>query len=707
METILFLAVVIMFFWIASVSNRLKTLERSLKKGGVVVPETVTEKGFLQPKTAGVIPLQTIAMPVPPKEEVVKAPLTEAEQTEIATNWLNKIGVVALVLGMVFFFKYAIDQGWVSEWTRVIVGFLVAGLLVYLGELWKEKYGKRAYGLSGGGIALFYFTIFAAYQFYSLVSQPVAWVIMLIIAGLSVFLSFRYSSLTLGALGFVGAYGSPIMLNSGQDQQIPLLVYLTILNIVTFVVCLKKYWVELYYLSFFGTIINFSVWASNYSNKENTFISLFFVIITTMLVILGSIALVRFHKSKNSLPEHFDDNLSIFYIFSGLFYFVSVWFLLTDKFHSFLAPIALLGAVIIFFAYALIDRLEYKNINYALSFVASSLLVFAAIWQYDNKALALALLALALLGSSIGFLLKREEIRVWSIIVLFMALFSSLFQPYTKADELFLFNAKFGLMFANTLAMLFVGWLYSKFTPSEFVKNAEQALQIVSALVLWVAISWDMTSGLSGYGSRTVQNSMTLWWVVYPVVLATAAVIGKRTALLKLSMALIIAALIKVVILPYENEAVFITNAKFGLMILQAIALFVVGNLYTKSENNSESADTLNVMASLFLWFAVTWEIAQYFSSNTQNLLLSLWWVVYAVILMIVSTVFKKSVFRKVSIVLFALSILKVFLYDVQALDTPYRIVAFIVLGVILLTVSFSYNRNKEKIVNFLEGDGK
>ena len=266
-------------------------------------------------------------------------------------------------------------------------------------------------------------------------------------------------------------------------------------------------------------------------------------------------------------------------------------------------------------------------------------------------------------------------------------------------------------MFANTLAMLFVGWLYGKFKPSAFEDQVEEALQIVAAIILWIAVSWDMYSGLAGFGSSSIENYMTLWWVIYPAALAMAAFAGKRMGLMKLSILLIAASLIKVLILPYGPNTAFLVNAKFGLMLAQTLALFFVGMLYSKTDPEDSASDSINVIASLLFWFAVSWEIVQYFggiqSENARNLLLSLWWVIYAVVLMVVSGMLSKPVFRKVAIALFGLSILKVFLYDVQALDTPYRIIAFIVLGVILLSVSFSYNKNKTKIVNFIEGDKK
>ncbi len=729
MEFLLFVGVLVILFWVGSVSSRLSEVEKRLK-AGVALPSADQESrslpehqpsqapGFLQPKyqpsqtSHSLLNSPAIATSMPQTSLRAQAkPLTEAQQTELATNWLNKIGMVALLLGMVFFFKYAIDQGWINPWARIIIGFLVSGLLVYLGELWKEKYGSKAYALSGGGIALFYFSIFAAYQFYHIIPQPVAWVLMLIVAGTSIWLSFRYSSLTLGVLGFFGAYGSPLILSSGQDQQISLFIYLSIMNLVALIICLKKYWVELLFLGFLGTVVDYGFWANNYSNYQNTFSSVFFIVFSTLLIAAGAAALLRYHKEKNSLPEQLEKNLSALFIFAGGFYFFSLWILLNNSYHNFLAPMVLLGSVIFFFIYAVLDRLEYRAVNYCLSFVASGLLVSASLWQFDGKAQALALLGIALLGTSIGFLVKREELRVWGLIVLFMSLFKSLFEPYTLDDKVFLFNAKFGLMLANTLAMLFVGWLYGKFKATETEKNVEQGLQIVAAIILWLAVSWDMFSGLAGLGSHSVDNFMTFWWVIYPGALAAAAFVSRRKQLMNLALILLLASFIKVLILPYGDHDPLFVNAKFGLMLAQTLALFFVAVLHQKSENQSEASDVMHVVASLLFWFAVSWEIVQFFqgsqSTNARNLLLSLWWIAYAVILMVAGGLARKPVFRKVAIALFGLSILKVFLYDVQALDTPYRIIAFIVLGVILLSVSFAYQKNKETIVNFLEADGQ
>jgi len=56
------------------------------------------------------------------------------------------------------------------------------------------------------------------------------------------------------------------------------------------------------------------------------------------------------------------------------------------------------------------------------------------------------------------------------------------------------------------------------------------------------------------------------------------------------------------------------------------------------------------------------------------------------------------SLLRWQAIVLIGITIVKVFTYDVSALDREYRIASFIALGVILLAISFLYQRDWLKL---------
>ncbi|MBK6836975.1 MAG: DUF2339 domain-containing protein [Bacteroidetes bacterium] len=67
-------------------------------------------------------------------------------------------------------------------------------------------------------------------------------------------------------------------------------------------------------------------------------------------------------------------------------------------------------------------------------------------------------------------------------------------------------------------------------------------------------------------------------------------------------------------------------------------------------------------------------------------------------LLMVIGIYRQRLNIRLVSIILFGLTIAKVFFYDLSYLDTIHRIVSFIGLGVILILVSFLYQKYKHII---------
>src|ERR1019366_525477 len=67
----------------------------------------------------------------------------------------------------------------------------------------------------------------------------------------------------------------------------------------------------------------------------------------------------------------------------------------------------------------------------------------------------------------------------------------------------------------------------------------------------------------------------------------------------------------------------------------------------------------------------------------------------YGAMLMIVGFLRRSAFVRWQALLLIAATIVKVFVYDVSQLDRGYRIVSFIVLGVLLLAISFVYQRDR------------
>ena len=78
---------------------------------------------------------------------------------------------------------------------------------------------------------------------------------------------------------------------------------------------------------------------------------------------------------------------------------------------------------------------------------------------------------------------------------------------------------------------------------------------------------------------------------------------------------------------------------------------------------------------------------------------ISVLWALFATALMILGFARNKALLRRCSIVLFAATIIKVFVRDTANVDTPYRILSFLVLGLMLVGESYLYHRFTGRIL--------
>jgi len=88
---------------------------------------------------------------------------------------------------------------------------------------------------------------------------------------------------------------------------------------------------------------------------------------------------------------------------------------------------------------------------------------------------------------------------------------------------------------------------------------------------------------------------------------------------------------------------------------------------------------------------------------DSYKLGLSILWGIYALLLIILGIYHRKTHLRIGAIVLFALTLIKLFLYDLSELGTISKTVVFISLGILLLIISFLYNKYKNLIFEELE----
>ncbi len=240
------------------------------------VPATVTSAGSMRivpEPPPGVVPPATPPEPPPPSRT------REEWESLIGGRLLNRIGALALIIGVGFFLKYAIDNQWISELTRVLIGVGV-GLLCLVGADRTRKEGFQIFsqGLVGAGIAILYLSVYASFNFYLLVSLPVAFVLMGIVTVVAFLEALRNDSLAVSLLACVGGFLTPFMLSTGESNEAGLFAYLIALDLgVILILTRKSTWAALEPLSLFGTYAIYFSWFGAYYTTAHTLPALLFL----------------------------------------------------------------------------------------------------------------------------------------------------------------------------------------------------------------------------------------------------------------------------------------------------------------------------------------------------------------------------------------------------------------------------------------------
>jgi uncharacterized membrane protein len=165
-------------------------------------------------------------------------------------------------------------------------------------------------------------------------------------------------------------------------------------------------------------------------------------------------------------------------------------------------------------------------------------------------------------------------------------------------------------------------------------------------------------------------------------------------------------AAIRLLIFPLPASQ-FLLNERFAAYAVLIICFGVV--LYAAREQSSsisgEELSALGVFAvaiNVFALIALSLELWDHFGSHAgpgidsglaQHLALSLLWTAYASGLIALGVKRESALLRWQALMLFGFVVLKVFIYDSSFLERFYRIVSFFILGLVLLTVSFLYQR--------------
>lgn len=233
------------------------------------------------------------------------------------------------------------------------------------------------------------------------------------------------------------------------------------------------------------------------------------------------------------------------------------------------------------------------------------------------------------------------------------------------------------------------------------------ATQVINLLHVAIAIGF-LTIAIP---LKLDAHWITIGWLIESAVLLWIAVATKTNLVRIFAGCTLTLAIIRLVIIDnYTTDRLFL-NTRF---LTYLVALAVLGGIVWAGERYAYkqempliklSAIALNVLALI----ALTLEAADYFSRQqalsqygvltyqrldiARAFSFSAIWLVYGALLMMVGFWKKTAFVRWQALVLIALTIVKIFIVDTSQLDRGFRILSFIGLGVVLLGISFVYQR--------------
>lgn len=676
----------------------------------------------------------------------------------IGENLINKIGIVILVIGVAIGAKYSIENNLISPLTRIILGYLTGLGLIGFGIKLKTKYENYSAVLVSGAIAIMYFITFAAYSFYDLFPQTMTFGLMLLFTVFGVVAALNYNKQIIAHIGLVGAYAIPFLLSNNSGNALVLLSYMAIINVGVLVISFKKDWKPLYYSAFIFTwliYVGFSTF--NYQRDKHFQLALLFLCIffAQFYAIFLAYKLVANEKFKKSDVIFLMLNSFVFF---GLGYSILSHHTIGKEL---LGVFTLANAVVHFIVCVVLfkKKLADRNLFYL---VAGMVLVFITIAipvQLDGNWVTLLWVLEATLLFWIG---RSKNVPVYEKLSypLMLLSFFSLFQDWNEGYRAFFteghVNSFMNITFLTSLIFVgafgFINWINStSITSANNLKKHWTStimtfgipiiflLSLYGAFYLEIEYYWDkqywlseiQTSVLSQFSypefNSDLRNFGDVWLLNYTLFFITALAfvnmkvfknrilgiatlgLGFLTTLLFLTSGLYVISELRQSFLNEDIAGSFGTSEfNIGIRYIAigffAFLMFAIHKLSKAGFMKFNAKLPFVALLHISILWILSSELLQWMdlagSNQTYKLGLSILWGVYSLFL-IAYGIYKNNKYLRIgAIALFAVTLIKLFFYDIASMNTITKTIVFVSLGILLLIISFLYNKYKHKIAD-------
>ena len=669
----------------------------------------------------------------------------------VGENLISKIGVLILVLGISYFVKFAIDKNWINETARVGIGILCGTIVMGFAHKLRANYKAFSSVLVAGAVAIFYFTIAIAFHQYQLFSQTVAFILMVIITAFSVLISVSYNRMELAILSLIGGFAVPFMVSHGEGNYLVLFTYIAILDLGILAIAYTKRWSIVNVLALVFTAFLYMGWLETKVVRVPNapylgaflFATLFYIIFTfaniinnlrtycvftkTELIVLVSNTFLYFLIGMTILSEFYPELKGLFTASLAFFNLVCAWFL--------------------FKKFGLDKNAIYLLIGLTLTFITLSIPL-----QFEGNYITLFWTAEAVLLLWLSQKSGIVHFRFTSVIVHVLAISSLMIdwgQVYASDVNIAPILLNGGLVAGLSAALSFFGVSFLTRNETEthtlfgIVLDSIQynnCTKILGVVILYLAGFFEVSYQAHQYFTDifSPQAITIAYHLTFSVALLLIVQKFQVQAVYKFVMGLLC---VNVILYLLYFSSVPLGELRDNLMLtsdvkiaffLHYISLACILYHGFAIWKDGKTVDSLSIFYKQWFIWAATFAIV-FIASNEVlvhgiplfatrldagnkdfSLLYNVYrdahllmlkvafpilWGMFSFLFLTIGIQKQNRTLRIVALTLLGITILKLFIFDISNVSETGKIIAFILLGVVTLVMSFAYQKIKKIVL--------
>lgn len=726
------------------ISKEQQPARESVSGQPIPQPEKKEKPPVMPPAPEEVVLRIDMQPPVEDKKTVPEIKPRAAFNLEriVGENWLNKVGILLFVFGMGFLIKYAIDNDYIGEAGRIAIGAVTGLIIITIAHRIRTKYRAFSSVLIGGGLAILYFSFSFAYQEYQLIGQTAAFAVLVGITTGAVALSLIYNRVELAVFAIIGGFSAPLLVSGEENNPVMLFTYIAILDLGMLFLAYFKKWNIVNLIAFGATYITIFAWMydsydeTKHPGSMGIFSSLFY-----MVFLLQN--LLNNLKNRTAFTA-FDFMM----LLSNSFIYYAIGLYLTHgNLQHLQGPFTALLAVVNLALFGIVFRQSETDKNLKYLFLGLGIGFFSLIGPIWLKGNHISLFWWVEMSVLVLLFLRSKIVTLgYFVLLVLLAAFVSILPDWSGFFDHTLTINQIRASHLVALLSIAVGHtLVARFTGPEkiaFLKTSDlrTVLSLLGVTILYMALFCEIWNPL--VVAKTAEKELTVIMESYTVVYSFFALLGLYLRPMKRIAGFIgTVALFSVLLFTIHTNTAFgeylsahlfynTTSTTAARWYYFAGVAFSVGALILMQIRLQQTRELPLWTKKTHLWVAALlsvvilsiasdhvalirylrppsgsgdeYEVMSQWLATKQGILRVNRRFVYPVLWSAISFSLAIIGFRKrarsiriVGLSLFFITLLKLFLSDVWSMTQLARIIAFITLGVLLLVVSFLYQKLK------------